>query len=289
MIGPETLTEIDGLAIAHESGGAAQGLPLLFLHGFPQTRAMWRAIAPAFAADHPLVLADLPGYGASAKPHDLAPYAFREMARRLAALMTHLGHDRFAVVSHDRGARTAHRMALDHPERVAAVSLMDIVPTHSLLTDLQLRVAQSYYHWFFLAQPEPFPESMIAADPNAFYESCLLGWGAAKLSDFHPDQLAAYRAAWADPDTRRGMCNDYRVALTLDLADDAADLGARIQCPTQILYGASGAMAKLYDVPDTWAPKTTTMTHAALPGGHFFPDTAPDETTEAVKSFLKTL
>ncbi|MGR3794940.1 alpha/beta fold hydrolase [Vannielia sp. SX4] len=288
MFTPQT-TEIDGLTLAYETGGAPQGLPLLFLHGFPQTRAMWHPIAPAFAQDHPVILADLPGYGGSDKPHDLAPYSFREMARRLAALMAHLGHETFAVISHDRGARVAHRMALDHPERVKTVTLMDIVPTHTLLTDLELRVAQSYYHWFFLAQPEPFPESMIAADPDAYYESCLLGWGAAKLTDFHPDQIAAYRAAWANPNTRRAMCNDYRTALTLDLADDEADLGARIQCPAQILYGARGAMAKLYDVPATWAPKTTQMTHAAIPGGHFFPDTAPEETTAAVQSFLRTL
>ncbi|QDC09908.1 alpha/beta hydrolase [Oceanicola sp. D3] len=282
-------TEIDGLSIAYETGGAPTGLPLLFLHGFPQTRAMWHPIAPAFADNHPIVLADLPGYGASAKPQDLTPYSFREMARRLTGLMSHLGHERFAVISHDRGARVTHRMALDHPDRLAAVTLMDIVPTHTLLTDLQLKVAQSYYHWFFLAQPEPFPESLIAPDPNAYYESCLLGWGAAKITDFHESQLAAYRAAWANPETRRAMCNDYRSTLTLDLADDTADLGARIQCPAQILYGASGAMAKLYDVPETWAPKNTTMTHAAIPGGHFFPDTAPDETTKALKAFLDTL
>ncbi|MCO6382255.1 alpha/beta fold hydrolase [Oceanicola sp. 502str15] len=280
---------IDGLTIAYEVGGAPTGLPLLFLHGFPQTRAMWHPIAPAFAASHPIVLADLPGYGDSDKPESLKPYAFREMARRLAALMSDLGHETFAVISHDRGARVAHRMALDHPERLAAVTLMDIIPTHTLLTELQLPVAKSYYHWFFLAQPAPFPESLIAPDPNAFYESCLLGWGSAKITDFHEAQLAAYRKAWANPDTRRAMCNDYRTALTLDLADDTADLGAKIQCPAQILYGASGAMAQLYDVPATWAPKTTQQTHAALPGGHFFPDTAPAETTEAVKTFLATL
>ncbi|SIN95699.1 alpha/beta fold hydrolase [Vannielia litorea] len=282
-------TPIDGLTIAYETGGSPTGLPLLFLHGFPQTRAMWHPIAAAFAASHPVVLADLPGYGASDKPQDLAPYSFREMARRLAALMSHLGHETFAVVSHDRGARVAHRMALDHPDRLSAVTLMDIVPTHTLLTELKLPVARSYYHWFFLAQPEPFPERMIAADPEAYYESCLLGWGAAQLSDFHESQLMAYRAAWANPETRRAMCNDYRTTLTRDLADDAADLGARIACPAQILYGASGAMARLYDVPATWAPKTGTMTHAALPGGHFFPDTAPEETAEAIKSFLEAL
>ena len=289
MIGPDSTAEIDGLTIAYEAGGAATGLPLLFLHGFPQTRAMWHPIAPTFAQNHPLILADLPGYGASDKPQDLAPYSFRNMARRLLALMAHLGHETFAVIAHDRGARVAHRMALDHPQAVAAVTLMDIVPTHTLLSDLKLKVAQSYYHWFFLAQPEPFPESLIAPDPNAYYESCLLGWGAAKLSDFHPDQLAAYRAAWANAETRRAMCNDYRTTLTLDLADDAADLGARIQCPAQILYGRDGAMARLYDVPATWAPKCTQMTHAALPGGHFFPDTAPVDTTKVVKAFLETL
>jgi haloacetate dehalogenase len=270
--------------LAYSMGG--EGPPLLLLHGFPQTRAMWARIAPVLAQTHTVICPDLPGYGASAKPQDLAAYSFRAMAREMAALMDSLGHPGFDLAGHDRGARVAHRLALDAPARVRSLTLMDIIPTHTLLTDLRWRVAKSYYHWFFLAQPAPFPERMIAADPDAFFEACLLGWGGAQMSDFDADQLTLYRAAWRDADTIRGMCNDYRATLEHDMTDDDADAGARIQVPTLVLCGAQGAMAQHYDVPATWAPKCTAVTAAALPGGHFFPDTAPGETLRAMQDFL---
>jgi len=275
---------LDGTRIAWSEGGA--GPPLLLLHGFPQTRAMWARIAPRLAATHRVICPDLRGYGASAKPRGVADYSFRRMARDQVALMTHLGHDRFAVAGHDRGGRVTHRLALDHPGAVARACVMDIVPTHTMLEPLRRDVARAYYHWFFLAQPEPFPETMIGHDPDAFFESCLLGWGGAQLADFDADQLAAYRAAWRDPDTIRGMCNDYRAALDHDFADDAVDLDKRVTCPVTVLYGAGGAMARAYDVAATWAPKCTTMQARAVPGGHFFPNTAPGATTEALATFL---
>ncbi|MDA3859002.1 MAG: alpha/beta hydrolase [Roseovarius sp.] len=275
----------NGVEIAFSQGGS--GPALLLLHGFPQTRAMWRHIAPELAKTHRVICPDLRGYGQSGKPQDVAAYAFREMARDLTALMSELGHTTFHLVGHDRGARVAHRLALDAADRVQSVTLMDIVPTHSLLADLRADVAQAYYHWFYLAQPEPFPETMIGHDPDAFYHVCLLGWGGAKLSDFDAQLLDHYRAAWRAPETIRGMCNDYRAALLHDFADDAADLGARIVCPALVLYGADGAMARAYDVPATWAPKCTEMQCAAIPGGHFFPDTAPGATLTALKAFLQ--
>ncbi|MFU8834584.1 alpha/beta fold hydrolase [Roseovarius autotrophicus] len=270
--------------LAYSSGG--DGPPLLLLHGFPQSRAMWAHIAPALAQTHTVICPDLPGYGASAKPRDLAAYSFRAMARAMTTLMDQLGHTTFALVGHDRGARVAHRLTLDAPDRVQHLALMDIIPTHTLLSDLPWPVAQAYYHWFFLAQPEPFPDRMIAADPDSYYESCLLGWGGAQLTDFDSAQLAQYRAAWHDPDTIRGMCNDYRATLALDMDHDSADANARLACPTLILYGATGAMAKHYDVPATWAPKCADIRARAIPGGHFFPDTAPDETAAALLDFF---
>lgn len=201
--------------------------------------------------------------------------------------MRALGHGRFHLVGHDRGARAAHRLALDHPAAVVSVTLMDIVPTAVLLTDLRKEVAQSYWHWFFLAQPAPFPEGMIEASPDLFYETCLFGWGAAGAADFNAEQLAAYRASWHDADAIAGGCNDYRAALTIDLADDMVDQGKRISAPVLILYGASGAMAKLYDLPATWADRCTTMEARAVPGGHFFPDSAPVQVTEHVVAFLQ--
>jgi haloacetate dehalogenase len=170
---------------------------------------------------------------------------------------------------------------------VATLALMDIVPTHLLLSELSKEVATAYYHWFFLAQPAPFPERMIGADPDYFFESCLLGWGAAKLEDFAPDQLEAYRAAWRDPATIRGMCDDYRAAIAVDFPLDAADLHRRVSCPSLVLYGAQGAMARAYDVAQTWAGRLTDFRSTGIPGGHFFPDTAPEATAQALSYFLK--
>ena len=275
---------VNGVEIAYSIGG--EGRPVLLLHGFPQTRAMWAHVAPVLAQDRMVVCADLRGYGGSSKPAAVADYSFREMGRDMVALMEALGAGRFDLVGHDRGARTAHRMALDAPEAVKSLVVMDIVPTHLLLSDLRWPVAKGYFHWFFLAQPEPFPERLIGADPDYYFESGLLGWGASKLDDFDPGQLAAYRAAWRDPDTIRGMCNDYRAALEVDFALDAADLGRRVACPTLVMWGADGAMAKAYDVPATWADRCTDITARAIPGGHFFIDTNPVETTAALADFL---
>ncbi len=180
----------------------------------------------------------------------------------------------------------AHRLALDAPERVETLTVMDIVPTHLLLNDLSREVAAAYYHWFFLAQPYPFPERMIVADPDSYFERCLLGWGAATLEDFDPDALAAYRHAWRQPETIRGMCADYRAALTLDFDLDAADLGRQVTCPALVLYGAQGVMADHYDVPATWAQRLSQMESAAISGGHFFVDQSPDETVATLKDFL---
>lgn len=269
---------------------AGKGDPILMLHGFPQTMALWARIAPELVArGYRVVCADLRGYGASDKPPlqaDLSNYGFRAMAADQVGLMRVLGHERFHLVGHDRGARTAYRMTLDHPDVVASVTLMDIVPTAVMLTDLRKDIAHSYWHWFFLSQPAPFPERMIAADPDFFFESCLFGWGAAGPEDFDADQLAAYRKAWRDPATIAGFCNDYRAALTVDLADDMSDSGRRITAPALILYGASGAMAKHYDLPATWVDRCTMMEASAIEGGHFFADSRPDEVIERVAAFL---
>ncbi|MRU13895.1 alpha/beta hydrolase [Roseovarius sp. A21] len=273
-----------GQDIAYTKGGS--GPPLLLLHGFPQTRAMWASIAPELAKTHTVICTDLRGYGASGKPQEVSAYSFRAMAEDMRLLMAHLGHEHFAVAGHDRGGRVTHRLALDAPQCVTRACVMDIVPTHTLLSDLKQAVATAYYHWFFLAQPAPFPETLIGYDPDTYYQSCLLGWGGADLSDFDTDQLTAYRTAWRDPDTIRGMCNDYRATLSFDMAHDSADLTQRISCPTLVLYGADGAMAKHYDVSETWAAKCTQMQARAIPGGHFFPDTAPQETTAALKAFF---
>lgn len=272
-----------GTTIACAIGGA--GPPLLLLHGFPQTHALWRRIAPALARTHKVICPDLRGYGASDKPAGAEAMTFRAMGADQLALMSALGAERFHLAGHDRGARTAHRMALDAPDRVASLALMDIVPTAHLLDTLTPEVARTYFHWVFLAQPAPLPERMIGADPDAFFEHCLGGWGGAGLSAFDPACLDAYRAAWRDPEAIRAMCDDYRAALDHDAPLDRAD-ARPLACPALVLWGAEGAMARAYDVAATWAPHLARMEAGALPGGHFFPDESPAETAAALKDFL---
>lgn len=275
---------VNSQTIAYRVGGA--GPAILLLHGFPQTQAMWSHVTPDLARRFTVVTADLRGYGGSSKPEGAEHYTFREMGRDMDALMSHLGFEQFHLVGHDRGARVAHRMALDSAARLLSLTLMDIVPTHHLLADLNRNVAASYYHWFFLAQPAPFPEKLILSDPDYFFESCLLGWGGTQLADFDPDQLARYRAAWRDPATVGAMCDDYRAALRYDFDLDAADLDRQVTVPSLVLYGREGAMAKAYDVPGTWGPRLVNMRHAAIPGGHFFIDTNPGDTAAALLDFL---
>ncbi|TNF59532.1 MAG: alpha/beta hydrolase [Rhodobacteraceae bacterium] len=275
---------VNGQTIAYSRGG--EGPPVLLLHGFPQTRAMWRAIAPGLARDFTVVAADLRGYGESSGPEGVAAMSFAEMAADQVALMSHLGFRHFHVAGHDRGARTAHRMALDTPRAVASLTLMDIVPTHLLLDRLTQGVARDYYHWFFLAQPTPFPETLIGHDPDLFFERCLLGWGKATLAQFDPVALGAYRRAWRDPGKIHTMCNDYRAAIEVDFDRDAADLARRVSAPALVLFGADGPMARRYDVAATWADRLSDMRARPIPGGHFFPEQSPDQTLDALRDFL---
>lgn len=276
--------QVNGQRIAYDIKG--EGPAVLLLHGFPQTRAMWRPTAPVLAQTHCVVTADLRGYGESSKPATMPDMSFRAMAQDMKFLMQTLGFERFHVCGHDRGGRAAHRLALDAPEVVQSLTVMDIVPTHHLLDQLSKEVARAYYHWFFLAQPEPFPETMIAHDPDAYFERCLLGFGKARLADFDPEMLAAYRAAWRAPDCIRAICNDYRAAIDVDFVHDANDLNRKVDAPTLVLYGTDGAMARRMDVPATWAARLDDMRHQAIPGGHFFPDQSPTQTAQALVDFL---
>lgn len=278
------VAEVNGQRITYAKGG--EGPPVLLLHGFPQTHAMWHAVAPVLAQQFTVIAADLRGYGASSKPEGTENYSFRHMAADQHALMQHLGFESFHLIGHDRGGRTAHRLALDHSASVASLTVMDIVPTHLLLDQLNRHVARGYYHWFFLPQPYPFPETMIGHDPDAFFESCLTGWGSTPLSAYDAAALDAYRAAWRDPDTIRGMCADYRAALDVDFNLDAADLDKRLSCPALVMYGADGPMGKAYDVPGTWADRLENMQSKGMPGGHFFIDEHPQETAKALLDFL---
>ncbi len=177
-------------------------------------------------------------------------------------------------------------MALDHPDAVLSLTVMDIVPTHAMFTKTSRAVASAYWHWYFLSQPEPFPERLIGNDPDFFYETCLVGWGATKISDFDPAMLAEYRRSWHDPAMIHGSCSDYRAAAGIDLEHDAADIDRKVNCPMLAFYGASGVMARLFDIPAEWRRRCAAVREASLPGGHFFVDQFPDETARIVLDFL---
>ncbi len=281
------LATIGQIDIACLVGGS--GPPVLLLHGFPQNKAMWARVAPLLARHFTVVCADLRGYGDSAKPAclpDRSNYAFRAFAADQLGLMRQLGFERFHVIGHDRGGRTGHRMALDHPDAVATLTVMDIVPTHAMFMATNRNIASAYWHWYFLSQPEPFPERLIGGDPDFFYETCLAGWGATQLADFAPEMLAEYRRAWRDPAMIHGSCSDYRAAASIDLEHDIADIERKVTCPTLAFYGASGVMARLFDIPAEWRKRCATLSAASLPGGHFFVDQFPDDTARVLLRFL---
>ncbi|MGQ0672303.1 MAG: alpha/beta fold hydrolase [Hyphomicrobium sp.] len=268
---------------------AGEGPPVLLAHGFPQTKSMWARVAPRLAERYTVVAADLRGYGDSSKPPSgsgPATYSFRSMAADQVAVMRHLGHRRFHVVGHDRGGRMGHRLALDHAGDVASLCVLDIVPTHAMFMDTNRHLAMAYWHWYFLAQPAPLPERLIASDPDFFFETCLVGWGKTTLDRFDADMLADYRRCWRDPETIRGMIEDYRAAAAVDLADDSADLESKVSCPTLALWGSAGLMHRLFDMTAEWGKRCRSLETATLPGGHFFVDQFPAETAEILLRHL---
>jgi len=268
------------------------GPPLLLLHGNPQTHAMWHATAPALAERFDVIAPDLPGYGRSFKPtpaEDHAPHSKRAMAAALAALLDALGIRRAAVVAHDRGARVAHRLALDAPERVERLALLDIVPTLEHFERADMAFGLGYYHWFWLAQPRPFPESLISAAPETWFRAHVSREPKDLERFFHPDALADYLAAARDPAMIEGMCEDYRAAATIDLAHDRASraAGGRIACPLLILWGAKGRIGDWYDPLAIWRRHASKPPQGAeIPSGHYLAEEAPEAVLAALRPFL---
>ena len=261
------------------------GPPLLLLHGHPQTHAMWHRVAPALAENYTVVCADLRGYGDSSKPAttpDHEPYSKRAMARDQVEAMRDLGFDRFAVVGHDRGGRCAYRMALDHPQSVACLSVLDILPTAEHFNRTDMAFAMGYWHWFFLSQPFDLPERLIGADPDAFY----LRRG---RSMFDPAALAEYRRCFSNPLTIHAMCEDYRAGAGIDMQLDMADrqAGHRISCPVQALWCEKGQIADWYDVRAIWQDWATGVVEGrGIDCGHYLAEEAPAETLAALRDFL---
>ncbi|HEY0937416.1 MAG TPA: alpha/beta hydrolase [Trebonia sp.] len=280
-----------GVRINALVSGAGAGTPVLLLHGYPQTHLMWHHVAPLLAEDRPVILTDLRGYGDSGKPsggpaHEA--YAKRTMAYDQALVMRELGYERFAVVGHDRGARVAHRMALDYEQSITRVALLDIVPTRHSLRTADAAFGLAYWHWFFLAQPEPLPEQLIGADPA--------GWLRGRLSDgrrggepFDERAVDEYVRCFNDPAAVHASCEDYRAAVGTDLADDdaAAARGQKITAPLLVLWGEHGFVGRHYgDVAAIWREYAGQVRGRALPGGHFLAEEVPRETAAAVRDFL---
>jgi len=282
------------VALFARTGGDRTKPPLLLLHGYPQTHAIWHRVARGLAADFSLVIADLRGYGDSTKPAatpelDHAQHSKRAMAADMVALMRSLGHERFAVVGHDRGGRVAHRLALDHPERVARLAVIDIVPTLDMYEQTDMRFASWYYHWFFLIQPAPLPERMIGGDPGYFLRWTLAGWGGKGLGFIEPEALAEYERCFCRAEAIHASCEDYRASATIDLEHDRASraAGERIACDTLVLWGTRGVVGRLYDPLALWqAQCAATVEGRALEAGHFIPEELPDDTVTHLRAFL---
>jgi haloacetate dehalogenase len=258
------------------------GPPLLLLHGHPQTHVMWHRVAPLLARDFTVVAPDLRGYGDSSKPPttaDHAPYSKRAMADDQVALMQHFGFQQFAVAGHDRGGRVAYRLALDHPESVLKLAVMDIIPTGEAFRRTDMRFAMGYWHWFFLAQPAPLPEELIGANPDAYYFR--------DRTLFAEEALADYLRAVHDPATIHAMCEDYRAGATFDFALDEADHGnRRIQSPLLALWARRGPLERWYDVLSIWRDWAEDVRGQSLDCGHYLAEEAPEETAAELLRFL---
>lgn len=274
-----------GARIAGVVGGA--GPPLLCLHGYPQTHVMWHAVAPALAERFTVVAADLRGYGASSAPASApghATYAKRAMALDMVETMGALGFERFDVLAHDRGARVAHRLALDHPQAVRRMAFLDVAPTREMYRSTDEAFARAYWHWFLLIQPAPFPERMIGADPEAYWRhKC--GSGSAGMTPFTPEALAAYLEAFT-PETIRASCEDYRAAATIDLDHDDADGDRKIDAPLLALWGTHGVIERCFDALALWRRRAHDVRGKALEGGHYLAEEIPDEVLGEVMPFL---
>lgn len=264
------------------------GPPLLLLHGVPETHRMWHKIAPRLAQDFTVVAADLRGYGESGKPAstpDHAPYTKRAMARDQVAVMRSLGFERFSVAGHDRGARVAYRMALDHPERVAKLAVLDVIPTSDTLRRADATFAFGFWVWFFLAQPYDLPERFIGAAPHLLLDHMLDTWSAVP-DTFPADVRAAYVRNFSEPETLHAICEEYRAALTLDRECDEADHGSRrIACPVLVLWSAEGGL-QAYNPLAIWRGWADDVRGRSLDCGHFLPEEAPDETYAELRAFF---
>jgi haloacetate dehalogenase len=283
--------ERDGVRLAVRRGG--RGAPLLLLHGHPQSSTMWHRVVEPLAQRFELVLMDLRGYGDSARPaagEGSAAYSKREMAADALHVMRSLGHEHFQVLAHDRGARVAHRLAADHPDAVERLLLLDIAPTLAMYENTSQAFALAYWHWFFLVQPPPLPEALIASDPVRYLRS-MMGSRHAGLAPFAPAALAEYERCVAIAGTAESICADYRASAGVDLAHDRADQadGRKLGQPLRVLWGEHGAVGRNFDVLALWRERAATVEGRSLPCGHYIAEEAPQALlAEALQFFRST-
>jgi haloacetate dehalogenase len=265
------------------------GFPVLLLHGYPQNHLMWHKIAPDLAKYFRVVATDLRGYGDSSKPKgdlDHYNYSKRTMGQDQIEVMSQLGYSQFYAIGHDRGARVAHRLALDYPEKVKKLVLLDILPTYELYKNSDREFASAYYHWFFLIQPAPFPETLIGANPEYFLRTCLQSWSR-DFTAFAPEVLAEYIRCFSQPETIHATCEDYRAAASIDLVHDRLDLNEKIQCPVLVLWGNQGIIGLKYDVLSIWKQRAINVIGKGIDSGHFLVEENPNETYLKIRSFLR--
>ncbi|MEZ5040521.1 MAG: alpha/beta hydrolase [Saprospiraceae bacterium] len=268
---------------------AGSGPTMLLLHGYPQTHVMWHKIAPRLAEHFTVVASDLRGYGDASKPlttADHTPYSKRAMAQDQVLLMESLGFEQFYLVGHDRGGRVAHRLALDHPDRVKKLAVLDIAPTYAMYTNTDMEFAKAYYHWFFLIQPFDLPERLIGADP-VFYLNRKFGQWGRDSAAFTPEARAEYVRCFT-PETIHASCEDYRASASIDITHDQLDLdaGRRLSCAVLALWGEKGFVGHKYDVLAEWRKWADEVHGMALPCGHYLPEEAPEATLQALLNFF---
>jgi haloacetate dehalogenase len=280
---------VNGITLHTRTGGNAAAAPLVLLHGFPQTHVLWHRVAQRLAPHFSLVLPDLRGYGDSAKPAG-GDYSKRAMAADIHALMRRLGHERYAVAAHDRGARVAHRLALDFPAALTQLALIDIAPTLDMYERTDMAFARAYYHWFHLIQPAPLPETMIGGDARFYLHAKLGGWGAGGVHYIEPEALAEYERCFCRPDAIHAACEDYRASAGIDLEHDRASraAGERIVCDTLLMWGERGVVHRLFDPVALWQAQCTRPLRAKLiaRAGHFIPEEQPQATADALLDFF---
>ena len=284
-----TLTTIEAGEATIRARIGGQGPPLLLLHGNPQTHVMWHKVAPVLGRHFTIVATDLTGYGMSSKPPsapDHLPYSKRAMANDQIALMRKLGFERFFVAGHDRGGRVGYRMALDFPNAVAKLAVLDIIPTSEAFARGGRDFGLGYYHWFFLAQPAPLPERLIGADPDWFWR-----WHTTRAphSDFFaPEALSDYLGCFRNPETIRAICEDYRAGASIDCIHDEADkhAGRRIACPLLVLWGGQARLEAWYDTLAVWREWAGDVRGRALPCGHYLAEEQPEETAAELLAFF---